>query len=80
MGYSGWSLGQLHDEIDMKSWIIVMVAGWFFGSMGDLYESSIKRQFEIKDSGNILPGHGGFLDRLDSVIFATPIIYIYLFI
>ena len=54
------------------------VAG-LIGPVGDLIESKIKRELGAKDAGSILPGHGGFLDRIDSLIFVSPIIYFILF-
>ncbi len=48
------------------------VAVWILGTLGDLYESKLKRSIGIKDSGNLLPGHGGFLDRFDSFLFIIP--------
>ena len=60
-------------------WIILAVLTVIFGNIGDLIESQLKRMVKVKDSGNWLPGHGGALDRFDSIIFATPFVLTYLF-
>jgi len=56
--------------------ILISATSIIAGIFGDLFESLIKRNFAIKDSGNILPGHGGLYDRFDSLLFAAPVYYI----
>lgn len=58
--------------------VILALIVVIFGTLGDLFESRLKRRSGVKDSGNIIPGHGGVLDRLDSVIFAGPAVYLFL--
>ncbi|MCD8216574.1 MAG: phosphatidate cytidylyltransferase, partial [Clostridiales bacterium] len=53
----------------------ICAAGALISMVGDLAASAIKRNYEIKDYGKLIPGHGGILDRFDSVIFTAPIIY-----
>jgi phosphatidate cytidylyltransferase len=60
-----------------KSWMIIALLCSLTGTIGDLWESFLKRKAGVKDSGNIMPGHGGFLDRFDSLLFAAPAVWIY---
>lgn len=59
------------------NWIFVGLLVAVFAPLGDLVESQLKRTFGVKDSGNIIPGHGGVLDRLDSFIICAPVVYLY---
>ena len=54
---------------------IICAAGAVISIFGDLAASAIKRNYDVKDYGKLIPGHGGIMDRFDSVIFASPIIY-----
>ncbi|MBO5865614.1 MAG: phosphatidate cytidylyltransferase [Bacteroidaceae bacterium] len=64
--------------MNMWEWIGMAAVVVIAGTLGDLIESSIKREMQIKDSGNFLPGHGGLLDRFDSTLLAVPCVIVYL--
>lgn len=65
-------------EISRMNWLGLAATVVLFGTWGDLIESLLKRTLGVKDSGNVLPGHGGMLDRFDSVMLAVPASYIYI--
>lgn len=68
----------IDDSISTPNWLTMAIIISIFGTLGDLIESKFKRESNVKDSGKIMPGHGGILDRLDSIIFASPYIYLFL--
>ncbi|MDY0781127.1 phosphatidate cytidylyltransferase [Tenacibaculum sp. IB213877] len=73
----GFIIGKYSALFTIGDWIIIATIVSVFGTMGDLVESKFKRQANVKDSGTIMPGHGGLLDRLDSLFFLAPFVYLY---
>ena len=65
-------------ELSIENWLIIAIIIIVAGTFGDLSESMFKRNIGVKDSGNILPGHGGILDRFDAVFLSSPLVFTYL--
>ncbi len=72
-------LGTQFKEISFLSWAIISLIIVVGGTFGDLFESMLKRSMEVKDSGSLLPGHGGLLDRFDGLLLASPLVFVYLY-
>jgi phosphatidate cytidylyltransferase len=70
-----FSFGKLVYPLDNWIWQVLGIGVPILATIGDLLESKLKREAGIKDSGNIMPGHGGILDRFDSLIFVSPFVY-----
>jgi phosphatidate cytidylyltransferase len=73
-------LSQFYTALSPVQWMISAVIIVIFGTWGDLTESLFKRSIHVKDSGKILPGHGGILDRFDGVFLAAPAVYLFLYL
>jgi len=78
MGAVGYYLSSGFELQAVSQWMIVAAIASIAGTVGDLLQSKLKRLADVKDSGHIMPGHGGFLDRFDSLLFATPFIWFYI--
>ncbi len=76
----GGIIAQFLTEFSLLKWLTVAAIAIIFGTQGDLIESLLKRTVNIKDSGTVLPGHGGFLDRFDALLFSVPFIYSFLYL
>ena len=73
-----WLLSDWLGVVDKIHWIVISLIISLTGTYGDLIESMLKRSIGVKDSGTIMPGHGGFLDRFDSAIISFPIVYLFI--
>jgi phosphatidate cytidylyltransferase len=75
---AAWFLSGWLGVVDKSKWIIISLIISIAGTYGDLIESMLKRSLGVKDSGTIMPGHGGFLDRFDSAIISFPLVFLFI--
>jgi phosphatidate cytidylyltransferase len=76
--FAGFILSKYIPDISLWQWLVFSQLVVIFGTLGDLSESLLKRSENVKDAGKIIPGHGGILDRFDSMLLAAPVVLIYL--
>jgi phosphatidate cytidylyltransferase len=75
-----WIISGWYESIRTCDWFVIAGILVVAGTLGDLVESLLKRSINVKDSGTLLPGHGGILDRFDSLLMATPFVFSYLYL
>lgn len=75
---SAWLIASWWNALSLRQWLVSAALVATISTLGDLFESAMKRSRGVKDSGNLLPGHGGILDRFDGFLLAAPAMFIYL--
>ena len=75
---AAWVFASFDHSLSLIQWITITVIIVISGTLGDLVESLLKRSLNFKDSGTLLPGHGGILDRFDAVLISAPLIFVYI--
>lgn len=77
---SSFFIHKFTQSLNFNIWLSLAIVMSTLGTLGDLIESKLKREAGVKDSGTLMPGHGGLYDRLDSILFASPFIYLVLIV
>ncbi|WP_372642334.1 phosphatidate cytidylyltransferase, partial [Ancylomarina sp.] len=75
---AAWACSCFSQELSLVLWLSVGLIVAVTGGLGDLVESLFKRSIQVKDSGSMLPGHGGILDRFDAILIVSPIAFVFL--